>query len=81
MTEYVLACAHPTFSQNLGITYEVVRLRMEHSDDRAAIRWMRVAVLCAYNLNRDGVGDQALPLRLWRASLPTDVLIWEPQED
>ncbi len=28
MAEYVLAYAYPTFSQNLGIIYEVQRLRM-----------------------------------------------------
>ena len=44
MAEYVLAYAHPTFSQNLGIIYEVQRLRMLHSDDAAAVRSMRFAV-------------------------------------
>ena len=31
MTEYVLAYARPTFSQNLGVIYEVQRLHMLHS--------------------------------------------------
>ncbi len=38
MAEYVLAYAHPTLSQNLGIIYEVQRLRMRYSDDEAAVR-------------------------------------------
>ena len=80
MAEYVLAYAHPTFSQNLGVIYEVQRLRMLHSDDEAAVRWMRFAVPRRYILMRDGVEHQALTLMLWRAALPADVLIWERQD-
>ncbi len=77
MAEYVLAYAHPTLSQNLGIIYEVQRLRMRYSDDEAAVRSMRFAVLRAHNLIRDGVEHQALALTLWRAALPANVLIWK----
>ena len=80
MAEYVLAYAHPTFSRNLGIIYEVQRLRMLHSDDEAAVRWMHVAVPRAYNLIRDGAEHPALSLMLWRTALPADVLVWERQD-
>jgi len=80
MAEYVLAYAHPTFSRNLGIIYEVQRLRMLHSDDEAAVRWMRFAVPRAYNLIRDGAEHPALSLMLWRTALPADVLVWERQD-
>ena len=79
MTEYVLAYARPTFSQNLGVIYEVQRLHMLHSDDEAAVRWMR-SVPRGYSLMRDGVEHQALTLMLWRAAFPADVLIWERQD-
>ena len=75
MAEYVLAYAHPAFSQDL----EVKRLRMLHSDDEVAVRSMRFAVPRAYDLVRDGVEHQALALMLWRAALPANVLIWERQ--
>ncbi len=80
MAEYVLAHARPAFSQNLGVIYEVQRLRMMQSDDEAAVRWMRFAVPYVYKLIRDGVEHQSLPLMLWRAALPADVLIWERQD-
>ena len=79
MAEYVLAYAHAAFSQDLGVIYEVKRLRMLHSDDEAAVRWMRFAVPRTHNLLRDGVEHRALPLMLWRAALPANVLIWERQ--
>ena len=79
MAEYVLTYAHPTFSQDLGVIYEVKRLRMLHSDDEAAVRSLRFAVPRAYALVRDGVEHRALPLMLWRAALPANVLIWERQ--
>ena len=77
MAEYVLAYAHPTFSQNLGVIYEVQHLRMSHSDDKAAVRWSRFDVPRAHNLIRDGMEHRALPLTLRRAALPADVLVWE----
>ena len=80
MTEYVLAYARPTFSQNLGVIYEVQRLHMLHSDDEAAVRSLRFAVPRAYALVRDGVEHRALALMLWRVALPADVLIWERQD-
>ena len=77
MAEYVLTYARPTFSENPGIIYEVQRLRMLHSDDEAAIRWMRFDVPGDYNLIRNGEEYRAVPLTLRRAALPADVLIWE----
>ena len=79
MAEYILAYAHPTFSQNPSVIYEVQRLRMSHSDDEAAVRWTRFDVPVAFNLIRDGVEHRALPLMLWRTALPADVLVWESQ--
>ena len=79
MAEYVLTYAHPTFSQNLGVIYEVRHLRMWHSDDEAAVRWTRFDVPVAFNLIRDGMEHRALPLMLWRTALPADVLVWENQ--
>ena len=57
----------------------VQRLRMRYSDDEATVRSMRLAVLRAHNLIRDGVEHQALALMLWRAALPANVLLWERQ--
>ena len=80
MAEYILAYAHPTFSQNPGVIYEVQRLHMLHSDDEAAVRSLRFAAPRAYDLVRDGVEHRALALMLWRVALPADVLIWERQD-
>ena len=55
MAEYVLTYAHPTFSQDLGVIYEVKRLRMLHSDDEAAVRWTRFDVPDAYNLEHSHI--------------------------
>ena len=79
MAEYILAYAHPTFSQNPGVIYEVQHLRMSHSDDKAAVRWSRLDVPRAHNLIRDGMEHRAIPLTLRRAALPIDVVIWETQ--